>query len=61
MDANSLKIDLRFSLLPCPKMHFHIDPLSWLIPSVLSSGLYDTWCTVYSLQCNVFAVFSLFV
>ena len=53
MDANSLKIDLRFSLLPCPKMHFHIDPLSWLIPSVLSSGLYDTWCTVYSV-CTVY-------
>ena len=39
---------------------FHIGPLPWLVSGLLSSCLFGTYCTVYTVQCNVCTDNSLF-
>ena len=61
MEANSLKEELRTSLLLSHKIIFHIGPLLWLASGLLSSCIYGTYCTVYTVQGNVCVAISLFV
>ena len=50
MEANSVKVNLRTSLLLSYKIIFHIGPLPWLISGLLNSWIYGTYCTVYTVQ-----------
>ena len=61
MEANSLKKELRTSLLLSHKIIFHIGPLLWLSSGLLSSCTYGTYWTVYTVQGNVCIGISLFV
>ena len=53
MEANSLKVEYRASLLLSHKTIFNISCLPRLVPGLLSSCIYGTYCTVYTVQCNV--------
>ena len=61
MESNSPKVEIKPSLLISHKSIDHICPLSWLVSGVLNSGLYGTYCKVYSVQYNLCTFFSLFV
>ena len=48
MESNLPKVEIKPSLLISHKSISPICPFSWLVSSVLKSGLYGTHCTVYS-------------
>ena len=60
MEANSPEVELITSRFLGHKIIVHIGPFLWFVPGVLSSCIYGTYSTVYSVQCNICAALSLF-
>ena len=61
MESNLPKVEIEPSLPISHNSISHIYPLSWIVSGVLNSGLYGTYCKVYSVQYNLCTFFSLFV
>ena len=60
METNLPMVEIRTNVLSY-KVIIQIGLLPWLVSGLLSYGLYGTYSTVDSVQCNVCTALSLFV